>query len=176
MDPAKCVPPPPPTTPCRDQSSWCLSFSFTNTWTKHSEIYFLIKISLREMGGRGMDWEYGVGCCCWSYCSVAELCLTLWDPINCSIPGFPVLHYLLGVCSNSCPLSQWCQPSWPSPPLSPPSPPAFSLSQHQGLFQWVGSLHQVARILELQLQHQSFQWIFSIDFLPLGLVDESYYI
>ena len=53
----------------------------------------------------------------------------------------------------------------PSPPLSSPSLPAFNLSQHQGLFQWANSLHQVAKVLELQLQHQSFQWIFRIDFL-----------
>ena len=51
----------------------------------------------------------------------------------------------------------------PSHPLSLPSPPAFSLSQHQSLFQWVSSLHQVAKILELQ--HQSFQWILRVDFL-----------
>ena len=51
----------------------------------------------------------------------------------------------------------------PSPPLLLPSPPAFYLSQHQGLFQWVSSLHQVAKILELQLQYQSFQWIFRVD-------------
>ena len=55
----------------------------------------------------------------------------------------------------------------PSYPLLSPSPPAFNLFQHQGLFQWVGSSHQVAKILELQLQHQSFQWIFSL--FPLGL-------
>ena len=53
----------------------------------------------------------------------------------------------------------------PSHPLSFPSPPAFNLSQRQGLFQWVSSLHQVAKVLELQLQHQSFQWIFRTDFL-----------
>ena len=70
-----------------------------------------------------------------------------------------------GSCSNSCPLSQWCHPT--SHPLSYPSPPAFNLSQHQGLFQWVSSLHQVVKVLELQLQHQSFQWIFS--WFPLGL-------
>ena len=46
----------------------------------------------------------------------------------------------------------------PSHPLSSPSPPALSLSQHQGLFQWVGSSYQVAKVLEFQLQHQSFQW------------------
>ena len=52
-----------------------------------------------------------------------------------------------------------------SHPLSPTSPPAFSLSQHQGLFQWVSSSHQVDEVLELQLQHQSFEWIFRTDFL-----------
>ena len=50
-------------------------------------------------------------------------------------------------------------------PLSSPSPPAFNLAQHQGFFQWVSSLHQVAKVLELKLQPQSFQWIFKIDFL-----------
>ena len=58
----------------------------------------------------------------------------------------------------------------PSHPLSSPSLPAFNLSQHQGLFKWVSSLHQVAKVLELQLQHQSFQWIFRTDFLQDGLV------
>ena len=53
----------------------------------------------------------------------------------------------------------------PSHPLSSPSPPTFNLSQHQGLFKWVSSLHQVAKVLEFQLQHQSFQWIFRTDFL-----------
>ena len=57
---------------------------------------------------------------------------------------------------NPCPLSQWCHPL--SHPLLSPSPPALSLSQHQGLLQWVSSSHQVAKVLEFQLQHQSFQW------------------
>ena len=69
------------------------------------------------------------------------------------------------VCSNSCPLSRWCHPT-----ISSPSPPAFCLSQHQGLFQWVSSSHQGAKVLELQLQHQSFQWIFRVDFLYDWLV------
>ena len=58
----------------------------------------------------------------------------------------------------------------PSHPLSSPSPPAFNLSQHQSLFKWVSSSHQVAKVLEFQLQHQSFQWIFRTDFLEDGLV------
>ena len=73
-----------------------------------------------------------------------------------------------GACSNSCLTSTWCHPTISS--RSSPSPPAFSLSQHQGLFQWVGSSHQVAKVLELQLQHQSFQWIFRTDFLYNWLV------
>ena len=60
-----------------------------------------------------------------------------------------------GVHSNSCPSSQWCHPA--ISPLSSPSPPAPNPSQHQGLFQWVSSLHQMAKVLEFQLQHQSFQ-------------------
>ena len=55
----------------------------------------------------------------------------------------------------------------PSHPLPSPSPFAFNLSQHQGLFQWVSSSHQVAKVLELQLQHQSFQWIFRTDLLAI---------
>ena len=58
----------------------------------------------------------------------------------------------------------------PSHSLSSPSPPALNLSQHQGLSQWVSSSHQVAKVLELQLQHQSFQWIFRTDVLYDGLV------
>ena len=63
--------------------------------------------------------------------------------------------------SNSYPLSWWCHPTVSSSVT--PSPPALHLSQHQGLFQWVSSLYQVAKVLELQ--HQSFQWIFRVDFL-----------
>ena len=59
----------------------------------------------------------------------------------------------------------WTAARQPSHPLSPPSPPAFSLSQHKGPFQWVGPSHQLANVLELQLQYQSFQWIFRVDFL-----------
>ena len=57
---------------------------------------------------------------------------------------------------NPCPLSRWCHPTISSS-LSP-SPPALNLSQHQGLFKWISSLHQVAKVLEFQLHHQSFQW------------------
>ena len=62
--------------------------------------------------------------------------------------------------TQTYPSSQWCHPT-----ISSPSPPTFNLSQHQGLFQWVSSSHQVAKLLELQLQHQSFQWTLRTHFL-----------
>ena len=78
--------------------------------------------------------------------------------MDCSTPGLPVHHQSLKPTQTHvhC-IGDAIQPSHP---LSSPSPPALNLSQHQGLFQWVGSSHQVAKVLELQLQHQSFQWIF----------------
>ena len=67
----------------------------------------------------------------------------------------PCLSPTPGVHPNPCPLSQWCHPT--IYPLSSPSPPALNLSQHQGLFKWVSSSQQVAKVLEFQLQHQSIQ-------------------
>ena len=94
---------------------------------------------------------------------VTQLCPTLCEPMDCSMPDFPVHHQLLEPTQSHvhC-ISDVIQPPHP---LSSPSLPAFNLSQHQGLFQGVGSLHQVAKVLELQLQHQSSQWIFRVDFL-----------
>ena len=66
-------------------------------------------------------------------------------------------------CSNSCPLCRWCHPPISSSVI--PSPPALNLSRLQDFFQWIGSSHQVAKVLELRLQHQYFQWIFRLDFL-----------
>ena len=74
-----------------------------------------------------------------------------------------------GVYSNSCPLSHWCHPIISSSVV--PFPPTFNLSQHQALFQGVSSLHQVAKVLEFQLQHQSFQWIFRTDFFRIAWLD-----
>ena len=94
--------------------------------------------------------------------------MTLWDPKDCSTSGFPVLHHLLELTQTHV---HWFSDAiQPSHSLSTPSPPAFNLAQHQGLFQWVSSSYQVARVLVLQLQHQSFQWIFRADFLYYWLV------
>ena len=90
-----------------------------------------------------------------NFTSVPQLCLTLFDPTDYSTPGFPVHHqhpefaqtHVQGV-------GEAIQPSYP---LSAPSPPAFSISQHQSLFKGFSFSRQVAKVLELQLQHQSFQ-------------------
>ena len=84
--------------------------------------------------------------CC---CSVAKSCPILCNPMNCSRPGFSVLHYLLDFSQIRV---HWVSDAiQPSHPLPPPYLLTFNLSQHQGLFQWVDSLHQVAKVLELQL-------------------------
>ena len=96
------------------------------------------------------------------FSSVAQSCLTLCNPMTCSTPHLPV----------HCQLPEFTQTHvhWvgdavqPSHPLSSPSP-AFSLSQHQGLFKWISSSYQVAKVLEFRLQHQSLQWIFRTDLL-----------
>ena len=80
---------------------------------------------------------------------------TLCDPMNCSMPGLPVHHqFLESTQTHVHGAGDAIQPSYP---LSSPSPPALNLSQHQGLFKWVCFLHQVAKVLEFRLQHQSFQ-------------------
>ena len=100
-------------------------------------------------------------------CSVVSNC----NSMNCSMPGFPVLHHLPEFAQTHV---HWAGDAiQPSNPLSSPTPFAFNLSQHQGLFQWVSTSHQVVKVLELQLQNHSFQWIFWTDLLRLtGLILE----
>ena len=93
-------------------------------------------------------------------CSVVS---DLYDPMDCSTPGFPVHHQLPELAQTHV---HWVGDAiQPSHPLSSPSPPAVNLSQHQGLVKWVSSSHQVAKVLEFQPQHQSFQWTPRTDFL-----------
>ena len=98
------------------------------------------------------------------FSSVAQSCPTLCNPMNCSMPGLSVQHQL--------PESTQTHVHWvgdaiqPSHPLSSPSPPALNPSQHKGLFQWVNSSHEVAKVLEFQLQHQFFHE--HQDWSPLG--------
>ena len=91
------------------------------------------------------------------FSSVTQSCPTLW-PYWLQHARLPCPSPTPRACSKSCLSSQWCHPTISSSVV--PYPPAFNLCQHQGLFQWVSSSHQVAKVLEFQLQHQSFQRIF----------------
>ena len=102
------------------------------------------------------------------FSSVAQSCPTVCDPMDCSRPGLPVHHQLPEFTQTH--VHRVDDSIQPSHPLSSPSPPALNLSQHQGLFKWVSSSHQVPEVLEFQLQHQSYQWIFRTDFIKDGLV------
>ena len=94
---------------------------------------------------------------------VAQSCPTLWDPMNRSTSGLPVHHQLPeSIQTHVHCVSDAIQPSHP---LLSPSPPAPNPSQHQGLFKWVSSPHQVAKVLEFHLQHQSLQWTPRTDLL-----------
>ena len=97
------------------------------------------------------------------FSSVTQLCPTLWDPMNCKMPGLAAHHQLLEFTQTHV---HWVGDAiQPSHPLSFLSPPAFNLSQHRGLFKWVSSSHQVAKVLEFQLQHLSLQWTPRTDLL-----------
>ena len=99
---------------------------------------------------------------------ISQSCLTLCDPMNRSTPGLPVHHRSLEFTQTHVhPVHDAIQPSHPR---SSPSPPAPNPSQHQGLFQWVSSSHEVAKVLEFQLQHHSFQRNPRADLLQNGLV------
>ena len=105
-------------------------------------------------------WPGGVGK---SFSSVTQSCPTICDSMNYSTPGLPVQHQLPEFTQTRV---HWVgDASQPSHPLLSPSPTAFKLSQRQDIFQWVHSSYQVAKILEFQLHHQSFQWIFRVDSL-----------
>ena len=100
--------------------------------------------------------------------SVAQSCPTLCEPMNRSTPGLPVHHQHPEFTQTHVhPVGDATQQSHP---LLSPSPPALNHSQNQSLFQLVNSLHEVAKVLEFLLQHQSFQWIFRTGLLWDGLV------
>jgi len=110
-----------------------------------------------------MDWCFSQPSV--QFSSEAQLCptLCLCDSMDCSTLGFPVHHKPLKFTQTHV---NWvCDAIQPSHPLSFPSPPTFNLSQHQGLFKWDNYLHQVAKVLEFQLLHQSFQRTLGTDLL-----------
>ena len=145
------------------------TLTFSISWTESSSsfyffykiyfiyfnyIFFLLFFKINFYWNRA-----ALQCCVSFYCtakwtssqfsSLAQSCPTLWDPMDCSTPGFPVLHKLLLEFAQT--YVHWVgDATQPSHPLLPPSP-AISLSQHRGLFQWVSYSHQVAKVLELQL-------------------------
>jgi len=120
-------------------------FSFEYVKLEHQNLHFLSILCLFlyiQISG-------------YQFSSMTQSCPTLSNPMDCSTPGFPVYHQLLELAQTH--VHQVDDAIQPSHPLSSPSPPAFNLPQHQGLFQGVSSSHQLAKVLEFQLQHQSFQ-------------------
>ena len=120
----------------------CLNFYFNVT------IYVKVKLVVST------SWSYTF--CRSQFSSVTQSCLTLCDPMDSSTPGFAVHHHILEIAQTH--VHRVRDAIQPSHPMSSPSP-AFSLSQHQCLSPWVNSSDQVAKVLEFQLQHQSFEWI-----------------
>ena len=102
------------------------------------------------------------------FSSVTQSCLNICDPMNCSTPDLPVHHQLPEFTQTQ--VHRVGDAIQPSHPLSSPFPPAPNPSQPQSLFQWVNSSHEVAKILEFQLQHHSFQRTCRTDLLQNGLV------
>ena len=117
-----------------------------------NEIYFITKSITKTRSQLTHERCLKHLCCC--CCSIAKSCLTLHAPMDCNMPGFPVpLHLLEFAQVHVYCISDATQPSH----LLLPSSPAFKLSQHQSLFHCVGYSHQTGKVLELQLQLQSFQ-------------------
>ena len=134
----------------------CLTLSDPMDWSLPGlSIYGIFQARVLEWGAIAFSscthsFSYCVWLLSWSCCcSVGKSCLTLSDSMDCSIPGFLVLHHFLEFTQTHV---LWVGDAiQPCHPLSSPSPPVFNLSQNQGLFQWVGSSHQVIKVLELQL-------------------------
>ena len=121
---------------------WSSHFIFSCTW---AGIYISSSLTLKF-------WTQSE----FKFSSVTHSCLTLCEPMDWSTPGSPVHHQLPGLTQTHV---HWVGDAIQSShPLSFTFPPAFNLSQHQGLFKWVSSSHQVAKVLEFQLKHQTFQW------------------
>ena len=99
--------------------------------------------------GKSHQWKW------LQFSSIQSFSPTLCDPMNCSMPGLPVHHQLPEFTQTH--IHRVSDATQPSHPLSSPSSPAPNPSKHQGLFQWVNSSHEVTKVLEFQLQHQSFQ-------------------
>ena len=139
----------------------CNTYTYIHTWRKITRFWKINSSSY-------LCWNVFM----YSFSSVTQPCPTLCNPMDCSMPGLPVHHQLPEFTQTHV---HWISDAiQPSHPLSSPSPPAFNLSQHQGLFQRVSSSHQVAKVLKFQLQHQSSEYSglisFRVDWLDLLVV------
>ena len=132
----------------QDENHFC---HFVTSWHQVKPQFLELRKKVRVQPQEGLFTFSSV-----QFCSVAQLCPTLCDTMDYSRPGLPVHHHLPEFTQT---LVHWVGDAiQPSHPLSSPSPPSLNLSQHQGLFKWVSSSNQVAKVLEFQLQHQSCQW------------------
>ena len=142
--------------PVRQWHMWNLTILGISVIITDALVIILITVLLQGSAGVRSLFTQGS-----QFSSVSQSCPTLCDPMNHSTLGLPVHHQL--------PEFTQIHVHWvgdaiqPSYPLAPPSP-AFNPSQQQGVFQWVNSSHQVAKVLEFQFQHESFQWVFRTDF------------
>ena len=121
-----------------------------------------------SLSTRNIKWIFFLQFSSVQFSSVTQSCLTLCDPMNRSTPGLPVHHKLPEFTQTQ--VHQISDAIQPSHPLVSPSPPALNPSQHQSLFQWVSSSHEVDKVLEFQLQHHSLQGNPRADLLQNGLV------
>ena len=144
---------------------------YTNYFSLFKTLLFnrnhILKKVISGLRGKGRDLQTAiVSLTCQAslqFSSVAQLCPTLWDPMNRSTPGLPVHHKLPEFTqTHAHRVSDAIQPFHPLLALSPP---ARNPSQHQGLFEWINSWHEVANALEFQLRHQSFPWTPRTDLL-----------
>ena len=149
----------------RDGGAWWPAiYGVTQSWTRLKQLTSSSSSSSKYKYNYYLYmfiiWIYGINLKNFMFNSVAQSWLTLCDPMDCSTPGLPVHHQLLKLTQTHV--------HWVSDTIHPSGVPlSFCLQsfQHQGLFQWVNSSHEVAKVLEFQLQHQCFQWIFRTDFL-----------
>ena len=142
------------------------NFPVMMTLLPYGNNYGIITINIWKKKNSILFFSYNIMWILYTFSAVqSHSCVQLCDPLDCSTPGFPIHHQLLELVQTH--VHSVGDAIQPSHLLLSPSPPAFNLSQHQGLFQWVSSSHQMAKVLEFQLQHQFFQWIFRTDALGL---------
>ena len=151
---------------------WCWRRLLRVLWTARRSNQSILKEFSPDYSLEGLMLKLKFQCLrvAWKYMHAApaaarllQSCPTLCDPMDCSMPGFPVHHQLQEFSETH--VRQVSDAIQPFHPLSFPSPLALNFSQHQDHLQWLSFSYQVAKVLELQLHHQSFQWMFVIDFL-----------